>query len=515
MSTINFFTKKGIRAFSVLLCSILYSGIVCSSQELIQDRSIYNDPTHTLKLEEIARIKMVSSKDIKASKLSIGFETLDRFLFKPEECYDKLAATGIKWARCQTGWNRCETVKGKYDFTWLDDIIDNLLERGIQPWFNVTYGNKLYMPEAFGEAAVGWVPIYFSEETQTAWANFVRALAKHFKGRVTHYEIWNEANGSGFWQPGKPNPKEYLDFTADCGRIIKDVDPQAKIGANISGQINQYVVDLIQAGIAKHVDFFAIHPYQVIPERNFLNAVKAIRALFDQNGGKHVQLWQGECGYGSYFHEGSNFMRAWHPGDENQHAKWLLRRYFIDLASGMELTSFFQIADMIEREYVTSRGPQIPPLHGLLHGKTYEPKLAYYAAGYFASIFDSDTETADLYSSLNFEKRVSWHERTSRLDQLSAVSYGFIRKDYPLYVYYMPEDIQMAYPGMTGIDFVCLTDAPKSIEKPVLVDLLNGRVFAITDSPRPSRFDNLPLTDYPLVITDIEAIKDRIEMIKQ
>jgi hypothetical protein len=492
--------------FIVFACSVNMN-----AQENAQDRSIYNDPTHTLKLKEIGRIKAIHSKEIEASKLSIGFETLDRFLFKPEECYDKLAATGIKWARCQTGWNRCETEKGKYTFEWLDDVVDNLLERGIQPWFNVTYGNKIYMPEAFGEAAVGWVPIYFGEETQKAWENFIRALAGHFKGRVVHYEIWNEANGSGFWQPGKPNPHEYHKLIADCSKIIKDIDPKAKIGANVSGHISQYLVDLILAGVGSSIDFFAIHPYQVIPERNYVNAVKSIRALFDHNGGKHVQLWQGECGYASYFHEGSNFMRAWHPSNESQHAKWLLRRYFIDLVSGMELTSFFQIADMIERQYITSRGPQVPPLHGLLHGKTYEPKMAYYTAGYFASIFDADTETANLYCALNFDRRVSWQERVSRLDQLSAISYGFIRKGYPLYVYYMPEDIQMEYPGMTGVDFLCLKDASKEIEKPVLLDLLYGRVFLIEDNPNSSRFNNLPITDYPIVITDLEAVKERIE----
>lgn len=220
-------------------------------------------------LQSLTVMAMVAGKDIAGwlndkelgkRVLSVGFETLDRYLFKPEECYDKLAATGIKWARCQTGWNRCETEKGKYDFAWLDEVVNNLLERGIQPWFNVTYGNKLYMPEAFGEAAVGWVPIYFGEETQKACANFVRALATHFKGRVTHYEIWNEANIPIFWQPGEPNAVEYLNFIAGCNEIIKGINPNAKIGANIEGLINQYLVDLIQSGVSKYIDFFPSTP---------------------------------------------------------------------------------------------------------------------------------------------------------------------------------------------------------------------------------------------------------------
>ena len=70
------------------------------------------------------------------SRVSVGFECLDRELYDPERCYDPLAATGTKFARCQTGWFRCEREKGKYDFAWLDAIVDNHLKRGVKPWFN-------------------------------------------------------------------------------------------------------------------------------------------------------------------------------------------------------------------------------------------------------------------------------------------------------------------------------------------------------------------------------------------
>jgi hypothetical protein len=56
--------------------------------------------------------------------LGIGFETLDRKFFDPKPTYEPLEKLGIKWARVQTGWSRCETTKGKYDFAWLDEIVD-------------------------------------------------------------------------------------------------------------------------------------------------------------------------------------------------------------------------------------------------------------------------------------------------------------------------------------------------------------------------------------------------------
>ena len=111
-------------------------------------------------MKKIGKLKTYTSKEIETSYVSIDFSCLDRELFNPDKCYDLLAETGVKHARCQTGWARCEKIKGVYDFTWLDLIIDNLLSRGIQPWFNVGYGNPIYMADAPNPTAVGCVPLY-------------------------------------------------------------------------------------------------------------------------------------------------------------------------------------------------------------------------------------------------------------------------------------------------------------------------------------------------------------------
>ena len=105
----------------------------------------------------IGKLAVHNANDIAVSRFSVGFETLDRKMFTPSKCYKPLADLGVKRARLQTGWNRCETVKGEYDFSWLDESVDALLALGVQPWFNVGYGNKLYMPGA-PDAAVGHIP---------------------------------------------------------------------------------------------------------------------------------------------------------------------------------------------------------------------------------------------------------------------------------------------------------------------------------------------------------------------
>jgi hypothetical protein len=470
-----------------------------------QFADIFQDPA--LALKQIGRLKAVPSKEIGDSGISIGFECLDRFIFDPDRCYDKLAATGVKWARCQTGWSRCEQEKGRYDFQWLDEVVDNLRRRGIQPWFNVGFGNKLYMPKTYGEAAVGYVPLYYGDETLQAWQNYIRALSCHFKGRVTHWEIWNEPDITAFWQPAKPDPREYLRLIQLTGAIIRAEIPDAKIGACSSGIVSTYVTALIKAGVGKEIDFFCVHAYRILLEKDYPSEIAALRRLFDAHGGAQVKLWQGESGFASHFPKGHWLHPTVFDSERNQ-AKWLLRRYALDLKVGMERSSFFQMVDMTARPYQMSSTTQTDPArHGILHGGSYAPKESYRALTHFAAVFDQNTWPANLYAALDFAGPVS--------AQLAAITTPFIRKGRPLYLYYLPADVQADYPGAADAQLKILDDADQGIEHPILADLLTGRVYEPTQvkpSKGPYRqFGRLPLTDYPLVLTDRDALQDRID----
>jgi len=64
--------------------------------------NIFED--RTLKLKHIGKLKLRKSLEIASSRLAVGFETLDRAMFKPEQCYDYVGELGVKHARCQTAW---------------------------------------------------------------------------------------------------------------------------------------------------------------------------------------------------------------------------------------------------------------------------------------------------------------------------------------------------------------------------------------------------------------------------
>ena len=121
-------------------------------------------------LKKTGSVAPIHSSQIEHSRIGLGFEKLDRNVFDPEKAYDKVAELGVKWIRIQSGWARTETVPGRFDFAWVDSIVDNLLRRGLQPWVCLCYGNGLYDAEAakvFG--AVGCPPVK-TEEQKKAWA---------------------------------------------------------------------------------------------------------------------------------------------------------------------------------------------------------------------------------------------------------------------------------------------------------------------------------------------------------
>ncbi len=460
-----------------------------------------------LPLEQIGSIKNFSSSDISKSSLGIGFECLDRKVFEPAEFYDKVGSIGVKWARCQTGWARTETQKGVYDFAWLDDVVDSLLARGVQPWFNVGYGNPIYMPNTDNPTAVGFSPLYYGEECLAAWKNYVRALAGHFKGRVKMFEIWNEPLDKKFWRPAKPSPEEYAKLVRLTAQVIKEEIPDAEIGMCVSGTnpmaARKFFCEL---GMGDVADFYSVHPYYLLPEPRYRNEIAQIRKYI-RSAGADTQIMQGESGFPAHIPPQSWYARkTWTNSDETLQAKWMLRRYITDLSLGLKMTSLFMVTDF-NANYKTAEGDGLntEAVWGVFEGSDgHRPRKIYYAMRNFCALFDSQVSPSD-GESISVAKNIPPTQKTSRLEEsaVESVSKVFLRKGKsPLIAYWLPEDLQMRIlPDYT----VKITYYGK-MPNPVLIDMLNGKVYKLKDQLR-----TLPLADYPLFIAPLAAVEDLIE----
>ena len=142
----------------------------------------------------------------------------------------------------------------------------------------------------------------------------------------------------------------------------------------------------------------------------------------------------------------------------------------------------------------------------------YTPKAAYHAFAHLAALFDAACRADNYYAVL----KVDWALRqTGALPFLAPVVGTFARNEYPLYAYYYPEDLQRGWPGMTPVtlEVVGQPDGLRRLEHPVLIDALSGKLYRIADVEENANgyleLRRLPLTDYPLLVTD-EAAVDRV-----
>ena len=92
----------------------------------------------------IGRIKPRHAEEIQSSNWSVGAETMDRDYTIYKNWKDYLGPLGVKKARIQGGWAKTEKQKSVYDFTWLDEIIFDMNDQGVEPWMCLCYGHSLY-----------------------------------------------------------------------------------------------------------------------------------------------------------------------------------------------------------------------------------------------------------------------------------------------------------------------------------------------------------------------------------
>ena len=354
-----------------LFCILIITVLACRLHAQLRESVTWSKlNSHTATLPIIGQLKTTPSNGTGNSYWSIGCETLDRDYSDFARYRSYLKDLGVGYARIQSGWAKTEKVRGQYDFKWLDDIVDGLLEEGLKPWICLCYGNPLYASGTDLNAR-----IFTDKATMTAWCKYVRATVKRYKGKVTMYEVWNEPDGGKGINP----PENYGDLFVETGKAIRQEDKTALIaGFGIcSPARTEYVkkaMERIQThGGIQYLDKVTFHAYWANPDDvtpSILNLRQLLRSYSPR-----IELLQGESGCPSQLEFGHALKnREW---TEYQQVKWDLRRMandfklgipssvftFADLNYGWMLQSFGMIRMNLRNEPIYKR----PSYHGVQH----------------------------------------------------------------------------------------------------------------------------------------------------
>ena len=460
-------------------------------------------------LRKIGQIKPKKSIDIKKSRIGLGFEKLDRDIFDPEKSYPFVADSGIKWARLQSGWQRTEREKGVYDFSWLDKIVDKMIEIGVEPWLCLCYGNELYTPAAktvFG--AVGCPPIHTDEERH-AWEAYVKATVTHFKGRIHYYEIWNEPDGQWCWKHG-PNAIELAEFTERTAIACKEADPDCEVIGLVSCFDYHFATKFAETEVLDYLDGVSYHAY-CVDEKEWKSRLEFFKEWRTKYNKPELKIFQGESGTQSRSDGcGALWGGAW---TELKQAKFLLRHLITDLYYGVEFTSYFSCMDMAEAlngavgdlksisdfGYFGVVGAEFDG-NARATGE-YFAKPSYYALQNLASVLCEDYEKTDI--AVESIKEHSQRMLGENFDFGAATRYFFRRPDGSTALFYWnPKNILTeTYDGETSFK-IKSEDVKRDVE---LIDMLDGSIYELDENHFMMedgyyRFKNVPITDSPILI---------------
>lgn len=270
-----------------------------------------------------------------------------------------LAQAGVTWIRYFPEWQSIQPKKGEWQWSYADSFLSTANENGIK------IAGGLWYLTAWNSADGGTRK--FPMKEMQPWRDYVEAAVGRYKGRIDHWEIWNEfpsfsANGS---------PKYYAELVKEAHIVAKKANPDAMIGLGVGNFDIGYLDATIKAGAAGHFDYVCVHPYENIEaameggEMGFLSLAASLRKMLaDNKQDPQMPLWITEIGTQAPVQ--ADPRRDLHQADS------VAKIYVLTLAQGFSKVFWFE-----------ARGPEYG--HGTDHGLirkdwTPRPALATYQA---------------------------------------------------------------------------------------------------------------------------------------
>jgi len=447
--------------------------------------------------KQIGTIKPRSTKQIEASRITIGCETLDRDFADFNAYKDYLPPLGIKKIRLQSGWAKTEKQKGVYDWKWLDSIIDFAVANKIVPWLEISYGNPLYE----GGGGTGLLnSMMTTEEGYAAWDRYVAAIVNHYKGWINEWEIWNEPD-----HPLQNNlPETVAKLNLRTATVIKAIQPEAKIAGlafashSDTKYFDQFLKVIADSAKMNLFTWFTYHSYAMRPEDSYRE--KGVPALQKVLAGytDKVAMRQGENGAPSTYIP--SYALDKYYWTEYTQAKYDMRRVLGDLGRDIE-TDIFTIIDIryAGKEPVMNNKGLIESDITLI---AIRPKVAYYGLQNIAAIFDSK---------LNLNPAFGY--TTASKESMSVFGYTQDGTKKQVVTVWLDGKIPSNAFTTTPTDIMLQN---VQFTQPVYVDLLTGHVYDIPAGAWSKQgnhytFKNIPLYDSPVLIAEKSlVIKNKI-----
>lgn len=220
---------------------------------------------------------------------------------------------GLRLWDTETTWSVLEPAKGQFAWGKLDTAVATAKQNGVNDILLVLAGTPSWATDdpASGGAA-GVLPGAAGMPRNMAdWDSFVTAVVTRYKGQITGYQVWNEANLSTF---STGSPAEMAELTKRAYDIIKSIDPNATVvapsmgtrlgskGSTLSKKFTKYYTQYL-AELKKDnwpIDVWAAHTYPASlgtpVDRGLL--IKGYMNALKKAGAPSKPIWDTENNFG-------------------------------------------------------------------------------------------------------------------------------------------------------------------------------------------------------------------------
>jgi xylan 1,4-beta-xylosidase len=200
------------------------------------------------------------------------------------------AATDVKYLRFHAilhdelgVYNEDEHGNPVYNFTYVDEIYQSLLDQGVRPVVEISF-----MPKKLAFNPDALHPFWYKQnvsppKSMDRWDGLMRAFAQHLVDHFGidevskwYFEVWNEPN-IDFWN-GIPRQASYFDLYAHTARALKSVSPRLRVGGPATAAA-AWVPEFLQYASENHVpvDFVSSHGYDDEPVERLLGSDQPLR----------------------------------------------------------------------------------------------------------------------------------------------------------------------------------------------------------------------------------------------
>ncbi len=154
-----------------------------------------------------------------------------------------------------------------YNFSYIDQIYDGLLENRIRPYVELSFTPKKMASDPAALHAFWYKQNVSPPKDYGLWDAMIRAFADHLIPRygleevgTWKFEVWNEPN-IDFWG-GNPKQPTYFELYDHTARALKSVSPRLQVGGPSTAQA-AWVGDFLAHAKAQDVpvDFVSTHVY--------------------------------------------------------------------------------------------------------------------------------------------------------------------------------------------------------------------------------------------------------------